>query len=69
MFTDRIKLQENVVPIHNAYYSAMKSHQRNYENMPLVTTRNDLEGSYTKGTQRRKKKEYNIPYRQQFQNI
>lgn len=56
MFTDRIKLQENVVPIRTAYHSAMKSHHRNYESMPLVATRNDPEGSYTKGTRGGRKK-------------
>ena len=33
---NRLKLQEYVVPIHSAYYSAMKSHHRNYEMMSLV---------------------------------
>ena len=54
--TGRTKCQENAAPIHAACYSAMKSRHRNHENMPLVATRSDPEGSYTKGTQRRKKK-------------
>lgn len=45
MFTNKLKLKENVAPIHNAYYSAMKSHHGNYEIMSLVATRMDLGGS------------------------
>ena len=59
MFTNRFKHQKNVVPIHNAFYSAMKSHHGNYEMMSLVGTRMVLGGitNYLKSTRERKAKE------------
>ena len=62
MFTKRFKRQENVVPIHNAFYSAMKSHHGNYEMMSMVVTGWSLEDhKLTKVNQRQEGKRILYP--------
>ena len=67
MSTDRLKFKENVVHIQGwDYYSALKTHHRDYEIMPLVATRMDLGGSYIKWSETEKDKRMWYRYRHIF---